>query len=140
MTVHTEGFRRSHEQLLERTSELAKLAAEAPELSIGERSARVSALLDLMRTKVEPHTRLDERLLYPEIASRMRAPLATASMSYDHIAIRRFVDELSETDPADLPRLQQLLYGLDAVLRVHVWKENELYLRGLEAEAWPAGL
>ena len=74
MTVHTEGFRRSHEQLLERTSELAKLAAEAPELSIGERSARISALLDLMRTKVEPHTRLDERLLYPEIASRMRAP------------------------------------------------------------------
>jgi hypothetical protein len=93
-----------------------------------------------MRTKVEPHTRQDERLLYPEIASRMRAPLATASMSYDHIAIRRFVDELSEADPADLPLLQQLLYGLDAVLRVHVWKENELYLRGLEAEAWPAGL
>jgi hypothetical protein len=68
----------------------------------------------------------------------MRAPLATASMSYDHLAIRDFAASLADVDPADLERLQQLLYGLDAVLRVHVWKENELYLRGLESAAWPA--
>jgi hypothetical protein len=138
MTVHTKGFRDSHERLLERTSELAELAAEAPALTVSERAERLARLVEFLRAEVEPHTRLDERLLYPEVAARMRAPLATASMSYDHLAIRKFAADLADVDPADLDRLQQLLYGLDAVLRVHVWKENELYLRGLESGAWPA--
>jgi hypothetical protein len=138
MTVHTKGFRDSHERLLERTSELARLAAEAPGLTAPERADRLARLVEFLRAEVEPHTQLDERLLYAEVAARMRAPLATASMSYDHLAIRRFAAALAEVDPDDLARLQQLLYGLDAILRVHVWKENELYLRGLEAEAWPA--
>jgi iron-sulfur cluster repair protein YtfE (RIC family) len=138
MTVYVKGFRDSHERLLERTSELATLSAEAPRLTVAERARRLASLVDFLRAEVEPHTRLDERLLYPEVAARMRAPLATASMSYDHLAIRDFAASLAEVDPADLERLQQLLYGLDAVLRVHVWKENELYLRSLESEAWPA--
>jgi iron-sulfur cluster repair protein YtfE (RIC family) len=138
MTLHLQGFHDSHDRLLEQTSELAEVAAAIPTLSVEERTARLAQLLEFLRTELEPHTRLDERLLYPEIATRMRAPLATASMSYDHLAIRRFIRELGEADPGDVARLQQLLYGLDALVRVHIWKENELYLGALESSGWPA--
>ncbi|HEY6054656.1 MAG TPA: hemerythrin domain-containing protein, partial [Gaiellaceae bacterium] len=78
-----------------------------------------------------------ERLLYPEVADRLGAPLATASMAYDHLAIRQWITDLEEADPADPDRLQELLYGLDALMRVHIWKENALYLPVVEASGWP---
>jgi hypothetical protein len=30
-----------------------------------------------------------------------------------------------------------VLYGLDALIRVHVWKENELFLGVLTSPSWP---
>jgi hypothetical protein len=118
--------------------ELSEAAARMPGLSVEDRGELRARVLDFVRTQVEPRTRLDESVLYREVARRMRAPLLTTSMSYDHLAIRRFVSDLADADVADAARLQQLLYGLDALIRVHVWKEDELYLRGLEAGAWPA--
>ena len=58
-------------------------------------------------------------------------------MSYDHLAIRHWISKLAETDPSDTDRLQQLLYGLDALIRVHIWKENELFLASFDSGSWP---
>jgi hypothetical protein len=65
-------------------------------------------------------------------------PLLAASMNYDHRAIRRWIDTLESADIADVAKMQELLYGLDALIRVHIWKENELYLTPLESASWPA--
>jgi hypothetical protein len=67
-----------------------------------------------------PHTRLDEQLLYPEVSHRVGTPLLAASMNYDHRAIRRWIDRLESADVADVAKMQELLYGLDALIRVHV--------------------
>ena len=42
----------------------------------------------------------------------------------------RLVDELPEEGPAreDLTDLRRVLYGLDAILRLHMAQEEELYL------------
>ena len=69
----------------------------------------------------------------------MGDPFVAATMSYDHLAIRHWIAELASADVADGDRLQELLYGLDALLRVHIWKENELFLAPLRSPAWPAG-
>ena len=34
---------------------------------------------------------------------------------------------------------EELLYGLDARIPVHLWKENELFLGPIESHSWPIG-
>ena len=92
-----------------------------------------------LRDEAVPHTTLDERVLYPEVNARLRDPLATATMNYDHVAIRGMIDDLATADRDDVDQLQELLYGLYSLIRVHIWKEERLYLAMLDAPAWPAG-
>lgn len=137
MTVYTDTFRKAHAELSERTEAIRLAAAKLPELSLDERRATLDELLEFLHGEVEPHTRYDERYLYPEVADRLGAPLATASMNYDHLAIRQWIADLQATAPSDLAKLQELLYGLDALIRVHIWKENELYLPAVGSATWP---
>jgi hypothetical protein len=81
---------------------------------------------------------VDEQVLYPQAAARMGSPLATAAMAYDHLAIRAWIAKLAEADEQDVATIQELLYGLDALIRVHLWKEDELMLNPLESSTWPA--
>jgi hemerythrin-like domain-containing protein len=131
-------FRIAHEDIRVRTEALRRAARDIPHMAYADRAAARDAVVDFLRRDVEPHTRLDERLLYPEVADRLGAPLATASMAYDHLAIRQWIADLEEADPANPDYLQELLYGLDALMRVHIWKENELYLPVIESSNWPS--
>jgi hypothetical protein len=49
-------------------------------------------------------------------------------MLHDHRIIAEHIDLLAEADVADAPRLQELLYGLYALITAHFRKEEELYL------------
>jgi hypothetical protein len=137
MSVDTKGFRTKHERLSEH-SELRAVSDRFPELDPDGRETALREVMAYLRDEVEPHTRLDEWLLYPAIAKRVGDPLVAASMNYDHVAIRRWISELGAADSADVAEVQRLLYGLDALIRVHIWKENELFLRPLESASWPA--
>lgn len=138
MSVDTAGFREAHTRLTARADDLRSGAARLPTLTREERTALVHDLLDFLRTSVEPHTKLDERLLYPAVADKLGDALVAASMGYDHVAIRHWIGELEGADADDVPYLQELLYGLDALIRVHVWKENELFIGALESTDWPS--
>ena len=138
MPVASDDFRTAHASISVQTEALRRAARDIPHMAYADRAAARDAVVDFLRRDVEPHTLLDERLLYPEVAERLGAPLATASMAYDHLAIRQWIADLEDADPADPDRLQELLYGLDALMRVHIWKENELYLRAVSGDAWPA--
>lgn len=59
------------------------------------------------------------------------------SMNYDHLAIRHWIERIATVDTTDTALLQQLLQGLDALIRVHLWKEDELFLAPLESFSWP---
>jgi hypothetical protein len=141
MTVDTQRFRKTHREPDEQTPELRLAAARLPALTTYERAQARGRILRYLRGQVEPHTRLDELHLYPELATRLEDPLIAASMNYDHLAIRHWIELIAAADLTDTARLQQLLYGLDALIRVHQWKENELLLASLEssASAAPAG-
>jgi iron-sulfur cluster repair protein YtfE (RIC family) len=43
------------------------------------------------------------------------------------------IEALAEADRADVARLQELLYGLHALITVHFEKEEEIYLPLLDA-------
>ncbi|HZS30444.1 MAG TPA: hemerythrin domain-containing protein [Gaiellaceae bacterium] len=133
-----EQFTAAHQRFEAWTDELRIAARRLPQLSAGERLALVSDLVAFLHDNVEPHTRIDEQVLYHDAAERLGSPLVTASMAYDHLAIRTWIAKLAEADEEDVDTLQELLYGLDALIRVHIWKEDELLVRPLGSSTWPA--
>ena len=63
---------------------------------------------------------------------------ATATMSYEHLMIRDRTRELAETPVEATDWLQELLYGLFALIEVHFRKEENIYAPFLERQG--AGL
>jgi hypothetical protein len=76
-------------------------------------------------------------LLYRDVAKLLGHPEATAPMTHDHVAIRVRTVDLAATKETEVDRLQELLYGLYALITVHFWKEELLYLPLIERPAWP---
>jgi Hemerythrin HHE cation binding domain len=137
MTVDTKGFRKAHREVCERAADLRRIAFSLPTLDMDERERTRRRVLDYLAREVDTHMRVDELVLYPEVAHRVGDPLVACSMRYDHLAIRHWIDDFAAADIADTALMQELLYGLDALIRVHVWKENELFLDPLETGSWP---
>lgn len=72
-----------------------------------ERERRCEELVAQVRRNLEPHAALDEPGLE---------------------AVQVWLRALADTDPGDVDRLQELLYGIDALVRVHIWRETGLVL------------
>ena len=138
MTVDTAGFREAHHELRDQTAELRLAAERVPDLTNDEREEARARIVSYLRERVAPRSKLDELVLYPEVATRLGDPLVAVSMNYDYLAIRHWIERIATVDITDTALLQQLLYGLDALIRVHLWKEDELFLAPLESFSWPA--
>ena len=133
-----EAFTERHDEFRAWTDRLRAAARALPELEASDRFALIADLVAFLQERVEPHTRIDEEVLFPTAETRSGSPLASASMAYDHLAIRSWIAKLAEADEDDVPTLQELLYGLDALIRVHLWKEDELFVKPLGSSTWPA--
>ena len=131
-------FADTHEEFRAWTDRLRAAARALPSLTTPERLSVVADIVAFLQETVEPHTRIDEEVLYPTAEARSGSPLASASMAYDHLAIRSWIAKLAEADEDDVGTLQELLYGLDALIRVHLWKEDELFVKPLASSTWPA--
>lgn len=131
-------FAEKHDEFRAFSEQLRATARLLPSLDYASRVSVVADVVAFLHERILPHTRIDEQLLYPEVNARFGSPLATASMAYDHLAIRSWIAKLAEADEDDVPWLQELLYGLDALIRVHLWKEDELYVKPLGSGTWPA--
>jgi hypothetical protein len=132
-------MQREHELLLEQVEQMRVAAGELPSLAAAGRAEARARAVDFLRGSLLPHAKEEERGLYPAVGRELGHPDATAPMIYDHLAIGELTAALAEADPDDVGRLQELLYGLYALIRVHFWKEEELYLPTVErAGARPA--
>ncbi len=131
-------LRREHERLNAEADRLARAAREVAQLDAAGRRLAIEDVLVFLDEQVSPHTWLDERVLYPELRERLGDSLSAVSMNYDHLAIRRCIHDLAQADPDNVARLQELLYGLHALIVVHTWKEDELYLAALDSRSWPS--
>ena len=129
----TEPFRHEHEELLSHIEHLREAAAKLPRLTVGEREAVVGRVLGFLRDTLLPHARAEEEVLYPEWARLVGFDDAAVPMIHDHEAIVERVDRLAETEPEDVDTLQELLYGLYALVFVHFRKEEDLQLPAFDA-------
>ncbi|WP_332367380.1 heavy metal translocating P-type ATPase [Micromonospora sp. WMMC241] len=96
------------------------------------------ALRDVHRRLTEevlPHEEAEERQLYPALAGPLGSDEATSTMSRAHVEIVRLVERIGghlatldgRPRREEVPDLLAALYGLDAVLRLHLAQEEEDY-------------
>jgi len=96
-----------------------------------------------LQERLLPHEIDEERRLYPLVGAMLGGTEPTVTMVRTHTEIARLVrlldravDDLDTAGPApeDLPELRRLLYGLHAVLRLHMAQEDEAYLSLVDIE------
>ncbi|WP_089153887.1 heavy metal translocating P-type ATPase [Micromonospora sp. NBS 11-29] len=121
-------------EVLTRLRDTADLVATRP-----DDPACGPALRDVHRRltdEVLPHEAAEERQLYPALAGPLGSDEATSTMSRAHVEIARLVDRVGGHLAAqpdgrlrreEVPDLLAALYGLDAVLRLHLAQEEEDY-------------
>ena len=132
--AQADDFTGKHDEFRAWTDQLRAAARLLPSLDNASRFAVVADLVAFLQERVEPHTHVDEQVLYPRRPRRGGSPLAAAAMAY---APRHplWIAKLAEADEEDVSTLQELLYGLDALIRVHLWKEDELFVKPLSPPA-----
>ena len=129
----TDPFRREHEALIEHIEHLAQAAREMPRLSEEERDALRGRILDFLRGSLLPHAKAEEEILYPEWSALVGFADAAVPMVHDHEAIVARVERLESAELNDVDTLQELLYGLYALISVHFRKEEDLQLPAFDA-------
>jgi iron-sulfur cluster repair protein YtfE (RIC family) len=129
----TQPFRDEHAELIAHVEHIRQAAAEVARVSPQERQVMVQRILGFLRDTLLPHAAAEEQVLYPEWARLVGAADAAAPMVHDHEAIAARIDALAEVDPGDLDRLQELLYGLYALIGVHFRKEEDIQLPVFDA-------
>jgi iron-sulfur cluster repair protein YtfE (RIC family) len=129
----TEPFRREHEQLLSHIEHVGQAAREVPRLSEDERRTLVGQILEFLQGTLMPHAQAEEAVLYPEWAKLVGFEAAAVPMIHDHEAIVERIERLAQTDAADVETLQELLYGLYALISVHFRKEEDIQLPAFDA-------
>ncbi len=130
----TEAFHEEHRQLLGHIENIRDTARELPNLAEEERSAGRKGIVEFLEHTLLPHAEAEEEFLYPEIGRILGDTRATETMSYDHGAIHERINALAEADVANTRDLEELLYGLYALIKVHFAKEEEVYLPLLDGE------
>ena len=129
----TEPIRQEHEALLVHIEHLGHAAREVVRLDRGERELLVGRILDFLRGTLVPHAKAEEEVLYPEWAKLVGYAAAAVPMVHDHEAIVARVERLERADLDDVDTLQELLYGLSALIGVHFRKEEDIQLPAFDA-------
>jgi hemerythrin-like domain-containing protein len=144
MNTLTDAVRRHH-QILAKT--LAAYAAERSH-SPSERDAFV----EFLKHDLIPHARGEEHHLYPRVDELVRIyGQPTATMTVDHEFIADYVSRIARaahelaTEPGSERResltsaLHELAVRLDAILELHLAKEERVYLPLIEQHIDEAG-
>lgn len=129
----TEPFRREHEQLLSHIEHIRLASREMAGLDRGRREVLVGRVVEFLQGTLVPHAKAEEQVLYPEWAKLIGFADAAVPMVHDHEAIAERAKRLEQADVDDVDTLQELLYGLYALISVHFRKEEDIQLPAFDA-------
>lgn len=132
-TLPTQPFRDEHRELVEHIEHLADAARKMPRLTSEEREASRDEVLEFLHGTLLPHAAAEEQVLYPEWSRLVGFADAAVPMIHDHEAIVARVKRLEAVDVDDVDALQELLYGLHALISVHFAKEENIQLPAFDA-------
>jgi len=130
----SETLRAEHERLLDHAEHIRIAALELPTLAPEEKRELIDRIVSFLHGPFAAYGESEVRALYPQLERLVNDRRVTAGMQYDLDAIAHFTDALARASVHDTSTLQELLYGVHAVITLHFRKEDELYLPLLERE------
>jgi iron-sulfur cluster repair protein YtfE (RIC family) len=143
MAYLTQPLRDEHKELYPQVEAL-RLAGDAVYESLTSSAhAKIEEAYHFLTQQLIPHAQAEEKALYPVVQKVMGAPQATATMSRDHVEVRRLTEELGTLrvhrsqltiTSIQAMALRRVLYGLYALVKVHFAKEEEIYLPLLDVK------
>jgi hemerythrin-like domain-containing protein len=137
MEVLTQPLREEHQELRPQIEMLREVADKIDTMPISTLKQSVSEASMFLEHHLIPHAQAEEKVLYPAVGRCMNAPMATATMSRDHVEIVRLTEELAvwmernagtSISTSQENDLRSMLYGLYAIIKLHLAKEEEVYL------------
>lgn len=139
----TQPIRDEHRELLPHVESLRTAAEVVADDSSSRPQVQdvLDRALDFLTGHLIPHATAEDEVLYPAVEQVMGAPGATRTMRRDHVEVVAFTEDVQRARdglgepvlPGQRRELEQLLYGLYAVVRLHFAKEEEVYLPLLDA-------
>jgi iron-sulfur cluster repair protein YtfE (RIC family) len=132
-----------HRDLVRGINRIHDVACEVDGWVTPDLSADVGAILAWLYRELEPHMSWEESWLYPEIDARAGTPWATRSARFDHRQIRDMTARLRTDERLlhdagareRLPKVRCHLFGLEALLRAHIEREERYLIPLLEEVA-----
>ncbi|MBI4455316.1 MAG: cadmium-translocating P-type ATPase [Acidobacteria bacterium] len=135
-----------HRTLLPKVKQLRMVADRLDMLPPEEARAELDNIKRFLEEELIPHEKAEDILIYPVVAELIGGEDPTGTMSRAHLEIthltRLFVRLLEDLPPTgmaseDLRDLRRVLYGLDALLRLHFAQEEEHYLSLIDEHLTP---
>lgn len=131
-----------HRDLLRGINRIHDVACEFGRRPTAESSVHVLGVLDWLDSTLAPHIAWEESWLYPEIDARLDTPWATRAARFDHQQLREMagrlrVDQhhLRDGSPGELGAETRChLFGLEALLRAHVEREERFLIPLLDQD------
>jgi iron-sulfur cluster repair protein YtfE (RIC family) len=132
----SERMRREHQELRALLDRIRALAERLDQKVSESGRSELRELDRLLREQLLPHERQEEADVYPLVANLLggRDPMAALSRTHREIVhlvnvYRRLIADLpaQDTDPAVWSDLRRVLFSLEAILRLHLDQEDEIY-------------
>jgi iron-sulfur cluster repair protein YtfE (RIC family) len=136
-----------HRGLIKGIDRIHDAACEIDSWVTPDLTIRVRDILRWLQRDLQPHVAWEETWLYPEIDAQTGTPWATRSARFDHYQIREMAARVQADQEVLLAsaareRLSELrchLFGLEALLRAHLEREERYLIPALAEEVWVAG-
>ena len=142
MAALPQRVRDEHSELVARIELLRRVADRVGSVSTETLREGVGQAYTFLIHQLIPHAQAEEQVWYPAVGRLLRAVEATETMSRDHLEVIRLTEELealrlhlfyAPLSEPDEQALRRVLYGLYAIIGLHLAKEEEIYLPVLEA-------
>jgi iron-sulfur cluster repair protein YtfE (RIC family) len=143
MAESWELFLEEHRHLRTGVHRIRQVAASVGKGSGASLRSGLDEVYGFLSHQLLPHIAVEERILYPVIARTEGLQETATAMRRDHAQVAAFVRELAEVRdelarfellPETAEDLRRLLYGLYAVLLLHMGDEEDVCLPALDRE------
>jgi iron-sulfur cluster repair protein YtfE (RIC family) len=143
MASITQHLRDEHKELYTQIESLRQAADVVNESLTTQAHDRIEQAYNFLTRQLVAHAQAEEAALYPMVQKIMGSDLSTATMVRDHVEIARLTEELDSLrvhksqltiTSIQTAALRRVLYGLYAVLKLHLAKEEEIYLPLLDSK------
>lgn len=142
MVPFSDSLRDDHRRQVARIEHLRILADSIGVTPVASLREALGHTCLFLLHQVLPHAQAEEQVMYPTVGRLLGVVEATETMSRDHLEILHLTEEVethwlhlfyAPMSTSDEQVLRRVLYGLYAIIKLHLAKEEEIYLPLLKA-------